>query len=238
MNTANKSRYPGLPADTDASIQALAAGVDQDLSGYSFSSLLPATQQGLVPTPTSTAPHGIDVAVANVLRAKFAAGLFDQPFTDPALLATVDSAAHRQLAKDVIIDGATLLQNSQSVLPKSVSDLAGKKVAVVGPLAACRAGEAMPCTAQMAMAGGYVTQPTDSQIVTVAEALGNRLPAGTLQVVAGTGDAAGVAKAAAAAKAADLVLVVVGDRDGDCGESEDRMELDLVGNQVQCVVTV
>ena len=31
MNTANKSRYPGLPPDTDASLQALAAGVDQVL---------------------------------------------------------------------------------------------------------------------------------------------------------------------------------------------------------------
>ena len=31
MNTANDTRYPGMPADTDASIQSLAAGMDQDL---------------------------------------------------------------------------------------------------------------------------------------------------------------------------------------------------------------
>ena len=35
MNVANTSRYPGLPPDTDASIQALAAGIDQDL-GWAY----------------------------------------------------------------------------------------------------------------------------------------------------------------------------------------------------------
>ena len=87
MNTANTSRYPGLPADTDASIQALAAGVDQDLGGYSYGSLLPAYQHGLLPKETaSNKVHGIDAAAAAVLRTKFASGLFDHPYTDPALL--------------------------------------------------------------------------------------------------------------------------------------------------------
>ena len=90
MNTANTTRYPGLPPDTDASIQALAAGVDQDLGGYSFSSLLPASEQGLLPKE-GAGVHGIDRAAASVLRTKFAAGLFDQPYTDSSLLENIDS---------------------------------------------------------------------------------------------------------------------------------------------------
>eukprot|EP01043_Picozoa_sp_COSAG02_P047433 COSAG02_NODE_4547_length_5227_cov_54.893721_4_plen_201_part_00 len=125
MNTANTSRYAGMPPDTDASIQALAAGVDQDLGGYSYGSLIPATKAGLVPKAVA-GQHGIDEACSNVLRSKFAAGLFDQPYTDPVLLEQIDSHAHRALAKDAAIDGATLLQNLGGVLPKHISQL--KKV--------------------------------------------------------------------------------------------------------------
>ena len=125
MNTANASRYAGMPPDTDASIQALAAGVDQDLGGYSYGSLIPATQANLVPKDVA-GQHGIDEACSNVLRSKFAAGLFDQPYTDPVLLEQIDSRAHRALAKDAVIDGATLLQNLGGVLPTQISRL--KKV--------------------------------------------------------------------------------------------------------------
>ena len=204
--------------------------------GYSFGSLLPATKAGLVPPPTKDAPHGIDAAAANVLRAKFASGLFDQPYTDPALLATIDSAEHRAVARNTIIDGATLLQNLGPVLPRTLASL--KRVAIVGPLGACAPGEPRPCSAQHAMAGGYYPDPAASQIITVADALAKRLPAGGLAVVTNTGDAAGVANASAAAKTADLVIVVVGDTEGSCGESEDRMELDLLGNQLDLLEAV
>jgi len=100
MNTANTSRYPGLPADTDASLQSLAAGVDQDLGGFSFSSLLPAYAAGLVPAPTKSAPHGIDEACTNVLRAKFAAGLFENPYTDESRVGHLDSPDNRKIARD------------------------------------------------------------------------------------------------------------------------------------------
>ena len=172
MNTANTSRYPGLPPDTDASIQALAAGVDQDLGGYSFGSLLPASKANLLPKETGSV-HGIDAAAASVLRTKFAAGLFDHPYTDAALLANIDSKAHRSLARTAVIEGATLLQNRGNVLPKALSSL--KKVAIVGPNAGCSKGAAQPCAAQQSMAGGYYVTPAAGQIVTVADALVQRL---------------------------------------------------------------
>ena len=55
MNTANTSRYPGLPADTDASLQSLAAGVDQDLGGFSYNDLdiILDAPRALPPTPLS-----------------------------------------------------------------------------------------------------------------------------------------------------------------------------------------
>jgi beta-glucosidase len=225
-----------LPPDTDASLQSLAAGVDQDLGGFSFGSLIPASHHGLVPAPTADAPHGIDVAAANVLRAKFSAGLFDHPYTDEGLLETVDSDFHRSIARAAIVDGATLLQNIGNVLPRVLANV--KKVAVVGPLSGCASGETLPCAAQHAMAGGYYPDPTTSQIITVADGIASRLPSGAVDVVVNTGDAAGVTKAAAAAKAAGFAVVVVGDTEGSCGESEDRMELDLLGNQLDLLEAV
>lgn len=236
MNTANTSRYAGMPPDTDASIQALAAGIDQDLGGYSYGSLIPATKAGLVPLGID-GQHGIDEACSNVLRSKFAAGLFDQPYTDPALLEQIDSLAHRALAKDAVIDGATLLQNLGGVLPKTLSHL--KQVAVVGPLAGCAEGVAQPCDAQRAMAGGYNPDPAMAQIVTVADALTKRLVgSGVVNVVLDTSTSQGVELAVNASTGADLAIVVVGDTDGSCGESDDRMELDLIGNQLDLLEAV
>jgi beta-glucosidase len=96
----------------------------------------------------------------------------------------------------------------------------------------------MPCAAQQAMAGGYFNTPADGQIITIADAFATRLPQGSVTVVVDTGTADGVAAAAAAAKAAGLAVVVVGDTAGSCGESDDRMELDLIGNQLDLLAAV
>ena len=77
-----------------------------------------------------------------------------------------------------------------------------------------------------------------SQIVTVADALSKRLPAGAMNVVLDTGSPKGVAAAANASSGANLAIVVVGDTAGSCGESDDRMELDLLGNQLDLLEAV
>jgi len=122
------------------------------------------------------------------------------------------------------------------VLPQTLAKL--KKVAVVGPLAGCKAGVAQPCQAQQAMAGGYNPDPATAQIVTVVDALAARLGAGAMEVVLDTSGASGVAAAANASTGADLTIVVVGDTSGSCGESDDRMELDLLGNQLDLLEAV
>eukprot|EP01043_Picozoa_sp_COSAG02_P047432 COSAG02_NODE_4547_length_5227_cov_54.893721_3_plen_180_part_00 len=77
-----------------------------------------------------------------------------------------------------------------------------------------------------------------AQIVTVVDALQKRLATGVMSVVVDTSDLQGVALAANASKNADLAVVVVGDTDGSCGESDDRMELDLIGNQLDLLEAV
>src|SRR6185436_2446622 len=53
----------------------------------------------------------IDDAVQRILRIKFQMGLFEQPFTDPALTDSIGSMPHRQLARECVRQSLVLLKN-------------------------------------------------------------------------------------------------------------------------------
>jgi beta-glucosidase len=74
----------------------------------------------------------IDDAARRILRVKYQMGLFDHPYTDPALLATVGSPAHREIARACVRESLVLLKNSGRTLPLK-KDL--KHLAVVGQAA-------------------------------------------------------------------------------------------------------
>lgn len=61
----------------------------------------------------------IDDAVQRILRVKLQMGLFEQPFTDPALTETIGSAEHRQIARECVRQSLVLLKNSNAALPLS-----------------------------------------------------------------------------------------------------------------------
>ena len=240
FKTANESRYPGFAPATDGSLQALAAGVDQDLGGTAFTTLAAAVQGGLLNESEVTRAAG------NVLRAKFAAGLFEQPFTNETLWPSiVDNAAHRGLAKEAAIDGAVLLLNAPCEGRTAAGDsgVAGpnlsvlplarglRRIAVVGPNA----------DDPLAMAGGYAPPTIEGQIVTVRAAFEARIGEvggahASIEYAQGcdieSDDTSGIAAAVAAANRSDAVVVVLGDSAGTCDEAADRMELDLMGRQI------
>jgi beta-glucosidase len=75
-------------------------------------------------------PAVIDTAVARVLRAKFALGLFDRPYVDPGAAASVvRDPAHRELARTAAREAIVLLRNAHGTLPLG-TDL--RRVAVIG----------------------------------------------------------------------------------------------------------
>jgi len=61
----------------------------------------------------------IDDAVRRILRVKFELGLFESPYSDPSLLASVGSAEHRALAREAVAKSAVLLKNDNGTLPIS-----------------------------------------------------------------------------------------------------------------------
>ncbi len=112
-----------------AAARALHAGVDFDLpDGEAYAKLPAALAAGLV------TQSEIDDAVRRMLRMKFRAGLFENPYADAAYAAKItDNAEARALAVEAARKTAVLLKND-GALPLHADTL--KTLAVIGPNAA------------------------------------------------------------------------------------------------------
>lgn len=99
----------------DAVVMAINAGVDMNM--------VPQNYPLYIETLNSAIENGditltrIDDAVRRILRAKFAMGLFEQPFSNPAMLATIGSGAHRAVARQAVSESLVLLRNENQALP-------------------------------------------------------------------------------------------------------------------------
>lgn len=203
----------------ECAVLALRAGVDVDLGARSYPALVPAVAQGLVEEAE------IDVAVRRVLRLKFELGLFENPLRAGASAPVFDSAPSRQLARESAARSVVLLSNPRGVLP--LAPPAIRRVTLLGPLAD-DAG---------AHTGGYVRE--GAPVVTVRQALAERLGDGLTYVAGCEVMTLGCEKAAVLAACADagVIVAVVGDSRLTCGEScagfmtGDSTSLELPGGQ-------
>ncbi|HYO89897.1 MAG TPA: glycoside hydrolase family 3 N-terminal domain-containing protein [Candidatus Limnocylindrales bacterium] len=241
---------------TEAAHQALAAGLDVELpatDGYG-APLKAGVESGSIPMDL------IDTALERVLRQKFELGLFENPYVDAGLVA-FDTPPQRALAREIARQSIVLLRNEGGLLPLSP---AIKSIAVVGPNADTTRhlfgdysypahmetlaemfiknafGQALP---------GEVDLTSDFiEAASVLQALNDAGgPDVTIRYAQGCsvrGDSReGFAEAVARAKAADVAILVVGDKAGltdDCtsGEARDRAILDLPGVQADLVRAV
>jgi beta-glucosidase len=118
----------GVAADLpDAARQALEAGVDVELPDIAaYATLGDLVRSGRLAEAT------LDRAVARVLRAKFLAGLFEDPYVDADRAQQVSNApAHQALALEAARRAIVLLKNDHALLPLDRAKL--KTIAVVGP---------------------------------------------------------------------------------------------------------
>jgi len=98
-------------------VTAINAGIDMNMVPYSHSlfinTMTKAVENGDVPM------ERVDDAVRRILTVKFQMGLFENPFSDPALLDLVGSQAHRDLAREAVAKSLVLLKDDDDVLPLS-----------------------------------------------------------------------------------------------------------------------
>jgi beta-glucosidase len=177
----------------------------------------------------------VDEAVRRVLRVKFATGLFERPYAE-GVEVTAAVAAHRPLVRKAAEESFVLLQNDKlaSGAPLLPLSPAIKRVALIGPLAD-NAGE---------MTGVWGGAGQDRDIITLRQALAERAQqlGGALFYARGTviddPSQAGFPEALQAARAADVVILALGESNRMSGEAGSRANLDLPGNQQQLLEAV
>ena len=118
----------GVAADlADAARQSLAVGVDIELPDpQAYEKLAEQVKSGKV------AENDLDRCVARLLRAKFLAGLFEDPYVDPDRAEQVSNTPeHQALALEAARRAIILLKNEGGLLPLDRKKV--KTIAVVGP---------------------------------------------------------------------------------------------------------
>lgn len=241
----------------DSARLALEAGIDVELpstSSYGHP-LRQAVEAGLVDETL------VDTSVRRILRHKFMLGLFENPYVNAAA-AVFDTPEQRRLARDIAQKSIVLLKNQGDLLPlpKTI-----KSIAVIGPnahnerhligdyaylchietLVEMRDSDNvfnMPVPDSLEMVEAFVPMKT------ILQALREKLPnRATISYAKGcdvTGDdTSGFAEAVAAAKQADVAVLVVGGKSGltdscTCGEARDRASLNLTGVQEELIRAV
>ena len=112
-----------------AAVRALHAGVDFDLpDGAAYAELPQALAAGLV------TQEQIDTAVRRMLRMKFLAGLFENPYADGKSAQTLTNNAEARALAEQAARKTTVLLKNDGTLPLRVANL--KTLAVIGPNAA------------------------------------------------------------------------------------------------------
>jgi len=230
----------GVAADLgEAAALALAAGIDVELpTGDAFLGPLAElvcagdVDEGL-----------IDRAVLRVLAQKEELGLLDATFDEPPTEIDLDTPAHRDVALRLAEESLVLLTND-GTLP-----LAGApaRIAVLGPNA--DAPEALMGCYSFAnhVLAHHPEVPLGFALPSVLEAVRAEFPEAGVAHEAGCAvegdDRSGIPAAVAAASAADVAVVVVGDRAGlfgrgTVGEGNDVESLELPGIQRELVERV
>jgi len=104
----------------DAVVASIGAGIDMNMVPYDgvrfIRTMLTAVRRGDITV------ERIDEAAAAILRVKFELGLFERPYGDAALQASVGSAAHRALAREAVAQTLVLLKNESGALPLRADD--------------------------------------------------------------------------------------------------------------------
>ncbi len=218
-------------ADSEAQAvrEAINAGVDVDLHSGTYLKHLPQlVRSGKVSRAR------LDAAVRHVLEVKYKLGLFADPYRyggrhgDSPM--APPSAAHRALARKVARQSMVLLRNVDHALPLR-KDLSS--IAVIGPLADDHDD----------LLGPVHAEGEPGETTTVLDGIRAAVSSGTHVLYArGSGirghDDSGFAGAVAAARKADVAVLVVGESEAIVGEGDSRSHLRLPGNQLDLVKAV
>ncbi|WP_299627841.1 beta-glucosidase BglX [uncultured Tenacibaculum sp.] len=223
----------------EAAKLASTAGSDMDMEGYVYvRELAKLVEDGVIKEEI------LDDAVRRILRVKFELGLFDDPYKycdEENEKQNIGNKSHHDAVLDVAKKSIVLLKNENNLLPLKKK---GQKIALIGPLA----------DEKNSPLGSWRLGSDDNTAISVLEGMqqykentlvfekGLDLVEGntafTQQVNINNTDRSKIKKAIAAAKNADVVVMVLGEHGFQSGEGRSRTELDLPGLQQELLEEV
>ncbi len=117
-----------LPGDYHSDVvEAINAGVDMIMVPNEYQTFI--TELKLAIANNEISMERIDDAVSRILLVKFRLGLFENPYSDRALLAEVGKTEHRNVARQAVRESLVMLKKNDNVLPLPKS---GSKILVIG----------------------------------------------------------------------------------------------------------
>lgn len=214
--------------ERDAARIAIMAGVDMSMASGIYRKHLPdLVAKEEVPLAR------VDEAVGRVLAVKERLGLLDDPFRRidakrPG--ARIGQPRHVALAREAARRSIVMLKNEGGLLPLPTS---GKRIALIGPFAEGQQNINGPWTLfakrgqGVDIESGVRAALSDPSLLTVVKGVNATSP------VPG-----GIEAATAAAKAADVVLMVIGETEMMSGEAQSRSEVVVPEAQLRLVEAV
>ena len=203
--------------ERDATRLAILAGVDMSMqSGLYIRHIPDLVKSGAVPMET------VDVAVRRILYVKTAIGLFENPYrslNEEVEKTRIFTPAHRALAREAATRSIVLLQNS-GVLP--LDPAKGQSIALIGPFGEDKAN----------IYGPWAFYGDKGKGVDIATGLRAAMPdPAKLLIAQGSGILTpidgGVATAVETARAADIVILALGESQDMSGEAQSRTAIEI-----------
>lgn len=206
--------------ERESAYEAANAGVDMEMASSTYlDNLESLVDEGRL------AVAQLDAMVANVLRVKLRLGLFEQPYADPDTFPTALNDEHLAAARATATESIVLLTNRDDLLPLSTAQL--DRLAVIGPLA----------DDPYEQLGTWIFDGDPSASRTLLAAIREQV-GDAVEVTFTPGlrttrdrDQAGFEAAVAAAAAADVVVMVLGEEAILSGEAHCRADITLPGAQ-------
>ncbi|MGH6912533.1 MAG: glycoside hydrolase family 3 N-terminal domain-containing protein, partial [Geminicoccales bacterium] len=208
----------------EAAALGLLAGIDIDLMGNAYARGLPvALERGRV------AMSDVDAAVRRILALKAELGLFEGPYRRGHGLPSEQLGTHRELARDAARRSIVLLTNRGDLLPLQGD---ARRIAVLGPLADARDD----------MLGPWAAGGRAEDAVSLLEGLREAFPASEIVHARGVAiesdDVSGIPAALDLARAADVVVLCLGEARAMSGEAASRARPGLPGRQPELAQAV
>ena len=204
--------------EREAAKQALEAGLDMDLGANVYTACL----EDMV-NKGELAVQYLDAAVRNILRVKFALGLFEHPYADtPEKKRTALCADHRAAARDAAKRSIVLLKNENRTLPLSKT----ANIAVVGSVANDR----------QAMLGTWSFTGSAAAAISLVDALGRRNASFRFVPCCSETDPLDEEQLQKALEGADIVLAALSYQAS--GEAQSCCHLTLPGDQSRMLESI